>query len=90
VIDLGLRAWAVQDGFDPLETLESVEIKYHQYEQCHKVISAPESIAELQQWQTQVDSYHTFSIAELQKLILPKHGMQSPTLEISHTLKLFV
>jgi hypothetical protein len=66
---------AVQDGFDPLEALEGVEIRYHQYEQCHKAVSVPESIAELQRWQAQVISEGATTNTELKSLTLPKPGI---------------
>jgi hypothetical protein len=65
VKDVGL--WMIQDGFDPLEMLENVEIRYHQYKQCHKIIKTPESINELKQWLQEVDSENISA--------LPTHGM---------------
>jgi hypothetical protein len=74
----------VQDGFDPLETLESLEIKYHQYEQCHKIISTPDSISELKNWRNQRSSdrlvyLYELDTARLEVFVLPKHGTRFTT-----------
>jgi hypothetical protein len=87
--------WTVQDGFDPLETLEGVEIKYHQYEQCHEIISTPESISELEKWRNRQGSYHSFDlyrarVATLEDLALPKHGTRFTTPFIDHLIKIWI
>jgi hypothetical protein len=90
VRDVGL--WAVQDGFDLLHKLESVEIRYHLYEQCHKIIIAPESISELRNWRNQqVPSdgvyLHRAGVAILEDMALPKHGTRFTTPFIDHIIK---
>jgi hypothetical protein len=92
VRDVGLWAWAVQDGFDPLETLESVEIRYHQYYQCHKLISTPESIGELKNWRNALLRYSNIYLdetdaASLKTLVLPRHGTKFKTPPIDQDIK---
>jgi hypothetical protein len=62
--------WKVQDGLDPLEMLENLEIRYHQYERWHKIIRTPDSIHELKLWLRQVDSDRPGAISAL-----PTRGM---------------
>jgi hypothetical protein len=59
--------------------LDKIEIRYNQYEQCHKVISTPESIGELKDWGTKPFSscpfyLHDADTASLEAWVLPKHG----------------
>jgi len=61
-----------QDGFDPLETMDSVEARYYQCESRHKVVSTQESIDELKQWQEGTVGVITISG---ENWVLPKHGM---------------
>jgi hypothetical protein len=68
--------WTVQDGFDPLEMLENVEIRYRQHEKSHKIISTPESISELKLWRDQANSESTYVVDVMpQTWLLPDHGM---------------
>jgi hypothetical protein len=83
----------IQDGFDPLEILESVEIRYHQYEQCHKVTGTPESIGELKKWRDQELSQeyiylHEAHAAALEAMVFPKHGTRFTTPFIGHLIKI--
>jgi hypothetical protein len=75
----------VQDGVDPLEMLENVEITYHQYEHCHKMIKIPESINELKQWLRQVDSGRPWVAQEVSAL--PTHGMDLRPPRIDRLIK---
>jgi hypothetical protein len=84
--------WTVQDGFDPLETLESVETRSHHYEQCHKVIRTPESISELKSWRDQQLSSNNvwLDIADtetLEAIALPKHGTRFTTPVIGQAIE---
>ena len=64
--------------------MEGVQITYRQYEQCHKIVNAPESISELQRWQKQVISDRTLlaDSASLANWVLPEKGMDPSTQEI--------
>jgi hypothetical protein len=86
---VGLRA--LQDGFDPLETLESFETRYLHYEECQKVIGTPESITKLKNWRklSHLTGYLNESDpASLEFLVLPKHGALFMTPAIAPTLKI--
>jgi hypothetical protein len=72
--------------------LESVEIKYHQYEQCHKIISTPKSISELNNWRNRQLSDRNVRLYEtdaeiLEAMALPKHGTRFTTPLIDHIIK---
>jgi hypothetical protein len=76
--------WTIQDGLDPLKTLEGVEIKYHQYEQCHKLNSTPENINELKKWRNRPSPargvwLHGANAETLEAMALPKHGTRFAT-----------
>jgi hypothetical protein len=84
--------WTVQDGFDPLETLESVEIRYHHYEQCHKVIRTPKAISELKSWRDQQLSSRPFyidreDVETLEAFALPTHGTSFTTPVIGQAIE---
>ena len=78
----------VQDGVDPLETLDSVQTTYHQYEKCHEIINTRESIGNLQRWQSQAISERTLNSASLDTCVLPKHGMDLLAPEVCHPIKI--
>jgi hypothetical protein len=83
----------VQDGFDPLETLESLEIRYNHHKQCHKAIKTPESISELKNWRTQRLSDSAIYLEEADSATLgvcdpPKSGMRFMTPFIGYTVKI--
>jgi hypothetical protein len=70
----------VQDGVDPTEMLEAIQIRYSQHEQCHKIISTPEYINELKRWHEQVSSMDDMFVSLIDPVnlsigLLPQNGM---------------
>jgi hypothetical protein len=81
-----------QDGLDPLKTLESVEIRYYQYEECHKVNSTPENINVLKNWRNRQSSTRDVWLDEagvetLEAIALPKHGTRFTTPVIGQAIE---
>jgi hypothetical protein len=80
--------YTAQDGLDPLEMLESVEIRYHHYEQCHEVIRTPEAIIELKDWQNRRMPSYLWEVYSWDVLVLPKHGTSFPTPVIDRVVEI--